>query len=190
MIEYEQDTIADAFTLNTGFRNNPYNYYTVALKQIRALRECSLFRCKLFPVPEPMPINGGGVETFQTVAAYSTARYTVRLIPNSYVWGLAYVEMQTNFTQTLGRSATIQITDACTGLDFFDDFLIASAFEFFRTTGSSYPPNPFPSILIQPKLIQDPGLLNVQVSNRVSGPLLCQLVLFVAEPAIREGMVK
>lgn len=170
--------IPDAFLLNTLSTSNPLDYTSLTLVQMDALRQCSMYRGRVYAEPDVSELP---------ILPYTTYKTQIRVIPDSYVWGLSWVDT----SSVTSASVAVQLTDTCTGLDFFSDFIVSSA---FGTSAGffSIGPNGLPTLLSKPKLIQAPGLINVQISNRSTGTsqrnAVGQLLVFTSEPVTRESL--
>lgn len=172
--------IPDAIALQTQLNSNPTNFNSLAIAQMAEIRQSQVFRGRAYVVPETSNPANFAINT------YATYRTHVRLIPNSFIWGLAWSwAFDTGFGYS--RIMSLTISDQCTGEDFFSDFVLNSAMI------GSYTQS-FPSyVLPRPRLVGAPGEIIVQISNgssNVNGVPAAtghgQLIIFVSEPAIRE----
>lgn len=166
--------IIDGFTLNPAVRYRPGYIMALALGSLDVLRRANTYRPKLHIVPDD--IN-------QPIAAFETVEYQVRVVPNSYVWGLIFNQYhEQNWSAVAATDTWIQITDACNGIQFFDDFVSGQLFTSLQNVVTDQRNASLPHLLTQPRLILEPGLLNVEIANTATGTRRCQLVIFTAEP--------
>ena len=156
--------IIDGFSLNAGLLYLPKRFFPSALAQLDVLRRATSYRPRWYCVPDDFS---------QPIAAYDTLQYQIQVVPGSYL-------LATNWT-VLDRGAElsdlyIQITDSCTEIPLGSDFMAGSA---FRPSGAT---QLWPRLLAQPRLILEPGLINVEIANTQSSSRQCQLLLHFAEP--------
>lgn len=170
-----KDAILDGFALNPYIRPLQDRYDIAALQQMEILRRANLYRARWWVLPDDFD---------QPIPAYDTFEYQIQIMAGAYLWGLMYTEFSgITFTQTAGTNGILQITDACTGVQLWSEYASGNGYTFFRST-----PDPrggvIPHILTQSRLILEPGLINVEISNRSNANLRCQLLLFFAEPCV------
>jgi hypothetical protein len=166
--------IVDGFVLSASQIYQMDNYRAHVLAQMEILRRATAYRCREYVVPK----NG------QTVPAYSQVEQSISVQPGSYLWGLTWTS-PFNVTDdgTDGLYLYIQITDACTETPFFSDYVLAENFQATAaSTANQVVRNP--PLLSQPRLIGEPGKIDVELYNSYSSAMNCQLVLLVAEPTI------
>lgn len=169
--------ICDGFTYNASIAATlPYSYHRIALDSMEILRRGKFRRFHVFVVPDDFN---------EPIPAYAEVDMQIRLIPDSFVWGVSCLELNGIYQQAAAVDFVVQITEACNNVDLFYEFITGDSFSYGTTAANWFG---FPHLLTQPRLITAPGLLNVKVSNRLSTPLTCQLLIHVAEPAIREGV--
>lgn len=167
--------ISDGFVLSASQTYQLVNFRAHALAQMEVLRRASAYRCREYVVPK----NG------QVVPAFSQVELAITVQPGSYVWGLTWCSIS-NITGdgTDGNHLYVQITDACTETPFFSDYCLASAFQALQPTTTANQLVHNPALLSQPRLIGEPGKIDVELYNSLSEDMNCQLVVLVAEPAI------
>jgi hypothetical protein len=161
--------IVDGFVLSASQTYQLMNYRSNVLAQMEVLRRAAAYRNRQYCVPNQLQ---------QSVAAYSQVEQQISVQPGSYVWGLT-------FKQLTGEVNTIhiQLTDACTETPFFSDYAYGDNYKAVAAAaGAEVVHNPV--MLGQPRLIGDPGLIDVEVYNNSASAITCQLVVLVAEPAI------
>lgn len=161
--------IVDGFTYSASLLYLPTSFRPSALQQMEVLRRATSYRPRQFCIPE----------TLETpIEAFGQLEYQVRTQPGAYLWGMMFSapfnETDDELTATYIH---VQITDACTETKLMSDYALGS--HFTPATGPSFR-NPF--LFPQPLLIGEPGLLDVELYNRATVAINCQLVLFIAEP--------
>jgi len=164
--QQQESSLVDGFLYSASQLYLPTNYRASALVQMEVLRRAKGYRTRWYNVPEDLE---------QPVPAYGQLEYQVQVQPGSYVWGLAFA------IRSGGSLITAQITDACTETPFFSDYIRASALTDTAADGAITP------MLITPRLVGQPGLLDVEIYNASSTNSVCQLVLFCAEPIVPPG---
>ncbi len=166
-----QDPI-DGFLYSTTLRMLPSQYRANALAQIEVLRRARSYKGKVYVSPDNLVLP---------VAAYSQVETQSRMAPGTYIWGISiYVSATTN--------VKINITDKCTEIPLFSDYVLAALFK-QQTTGISSTQRS-PTILAQPRLIDAPGQVNVEVYNGNAEALTVQVALYCAEPIIPNPDIK
>lgn len=168
--------IIDGFTLNPSIRYRPGWFYGMALGQLDIIRRANTYRPKIYVLPD---------EYNQPIPAYETREFQVRVTPNSYVWGLLANQFTPSGVPKYSKTQPtycVKITDSCTGIGFFEDFVGALAFSGEQATLGDYRNMMLPHLLTQPRLIMAPGLLAVEIANPDATDLTCQLLIFTAEP--------
>ncbi len=164
----EDNQLVDGFLYSGSQLYLPISYRASALANMEVLRRASGYRTRWYLPPEDLE---------DPIPAYSQIEYQVHVQVGSYVWGLTFsapfreVEFASSFMN-------VQITDACTETPFFSDYTKGVQLE--PVTGSAHR---HPT-LIMPRLVGEPGLLDVEVYNGASHSIRCQLALLVAEPAV------
>ena len=177
--------IVDGFTLSTSMLLLPTTYRASQLAQMETLRRANSFRLREYCVPD----NQG-----QTIDAYSQYEYQAISLPGAYFYGLIFSVLTTGDTDTLPISEApgqihVQITDACTESPLFSDYNYAS--NFVPSTGVATQGavrNPF--LLATPMLLNAPAHLEVELYNKASVSVTCQLVLLIAEPMLTPPEMK
>ena len=154
--------IIDGFTLNAALLYLPKRFFPSALAQLDPLRRAENYRPRWFCVPDDFN---------QPIAAYDTLQYQLQVVPGSYLIGMNWTVLDGENTDLY-----IQITDSCTEIPLGSDFQNGAA---FRPSGAA---QLWPRILAQPRLILEPGLVNVEIANAQSSSRQCQLLLHFAEP--------
>jgi hypothetical protein len=185
----KQPDVVSGFLLNTGLRGTSYRYDCKAVEQIKSVSGANLYKPKWVVVPDDlnMPIPG-----------YDTYEYQARVEPGSILWGIQFTQFQVAIQQPLfvpiqATGALIQVTDACTGIELFSEFAVGAGFSFFNNLNYARNWCVVPHVLTEKRIILEPGLLNVEIANRTTVVIYCQLILFFSEPCLlieetREGV--
>ena len=169
----ELQAVIDAFTLNPAIRYRPGYYIAHALASLDILRRANTYRPRWYILPD---------DENATIPAYQTLEYQLRVTPRSYVWGLICNQYNAGFGAINAVDVWLQITDSCSGIGFFSDFIQGRAFQSLQATVTDQRNAMLPHLLTQPRLILEPGLLAVELANTSAAAIRPQLVLFTAEP--------
>ena len=162
----------DGFTLNPNIRYYPNQFFPGALSQMDVLRRANLYRPRWFVIPD---------DYNQPIPAYGTLEYQIKCGPESYLWGYRFVQVDSEFVEVAPSNIYIKLTDSCTGIPLFSEFVGGAHASFYQTT--SVPTLiQAPYLLTQPRLILEPGLVNVEMSSTSSAAVYCQLAVLIAEP--------
>lgn len=172
-VEAKWRDIVDGFMLSASQLYLPINYRAHALAQMEILRRAAAYRCREYTVPNKL----------QTVIpAFSQVEQQVAVNPGSYVWAISFASLPVGPVDE-SSFIFIQITDACTEVPFFSDYIRATQYKPTpAATGNSVTRNP--PLLSPPRLIGEPGHLDVEIYNTFSSDVTCQVNISVAEPAI------
>jgi hypothetical protein len=172
-----RNDIVDGFQYNLFLENWTERYYPLALAQLEPFRRARGYRPRWYTVPDK--------DVFLSVPAYATVEEQVRIAPGSILWGLSICVMQTIGMVEMDPSSVlaVQITEGATGLPLFSDF--TSAGQLFTQVGLGLPVDQPPVLLSQPRIIVEPGYVNVEIANITAlGISNAQLLLFCMEPAV------
>lgn len=162
----------DGFTLNPTILLWPYAYTAGALAQMEVLRRANTYRPRIYAVPDDFN---------QPLDAYQTLEYQIKVAAGSYVWGVMFHQYSAGWLQQDPTGVVVQITDACTGIPFYSEFAQPKGISGYDST--PYPGlASMPQLLTQPRLILEPGDINVELCNVGSTTQRCQLLIFTAEP--------
>lgn len=163
--------IVDGFSYNDQLIYLPDRYFPMALQGLDLLRRASNFRVREFCLPTnfEVPIN-----------PFDTLYHQIEVAGGSYLWGYNFVSLSATApgggpVATTATDLLIQAVDSCTGIPLFQDFASGGG------NSSNGNARCFPIILNQPRLILDPGLVNVEITNRTANSITCQLRLRFAE---------
>lgn len=167
------NSIADGFTLHPGMIEAPGRYEPMAIAQLELLRKSRTYRPYWVRLPE----------NYQQVPAYGSWSYQAHLKPGSWLYGLQLTVLDIVGAPVLSMNSpvlSVQITETYSGAQIFSEhsrtqplcnqcwFGDPSRLQFF--------------LLSEPKVVIDPGDLDVEVCNLTDLARTWQLVLFTAEP--------
>lgn len=161
----------DGFTLSTSLALLSTSYRAHAQAQMEVLRRARGYRFAAWSAPSMAEPTAAATTPAKTVPAYSQIEEQWSIPAGSYLWGWAFSVLsgaEGNFY--------IQITDACTETALFADYVNGAIF----TPGAS--PVRGPSLLSSPRLISDPGKVNVEIYNNTSIDINAQFVGYFAIP--------
>lgn len=177
----DNSPLRDGFTYNLSpfARATPFRYYAAALQNLEVLRRANLYRPRWYVFPDD--IN-------QPLPAYETLEYQISVTAGSYLWGYNFTELDSDQDATTPSNILIQVTEACTGIELFQDFVGGLALSQYQASADQRG-KPNPQILSTPRLVLEPGLVNLELSNRAATTTYCQLLLLFAEPMIMLGEV-
>lgn len=163
--------VVDGFSYNTMLLWQYCRFFPNALAQLDVLRRAVNYRTRWWCIPDDID---------QPIQPYDTLYFQCEVSGGSYLhsWNFAVVKALNPAgapTEVTASDILIQVSDACTGIPLFQDF----------TNGGGWHSNSsarmFPILLTQPRLILEPGLVNVEISNRTGNTITCQLLLHFAE---------
>lgn len=155
--------IVDPFTYSTTLRLLPTQTRAHNLAQMDVLRRARSYKARYYTAPDPL---------VDPIAAYSQVETQIRAIPGTYVWGISLF-LSVSISSPL--SLKIQVTDTSTEIPLFSDYIRGVMLQ--QSVGQRCP-----TFLGQPRLISEPGQMNVEIYNDNAVPATVQLVLFCAEP--------
>ena len=164
--------VVDGFSYNTQLLYLEDRYFPNALAQLDILRRAANYRPRWFVVPDDID---------QPINPYDTLYYQIEVAANSYLWGYQFASLSALNPSgaPVSTSATdllIQAVDSCTGIPLFQDFANAGG------NSSNFTARAVPILLTNPRLILNPGLVNVEISNRTPNTITCQLLMHFAVP--------
>lgn len=170
-----KDAVLDGFSLNLNIRYLPYHYHAACLGQSEVLRRANLYRARWVVMPD---------DAGTPIPAYDTFEAQIKIQPGAYLWGFQLTEFSAGFVPVAATDAIIQVTDACTGIPLFSDYAAGSGFTPFSAVAADAHGGIAPHLLTQPRLVMEPGLLNVEIANRAVTAMRCQLLLCFSEPCV------
>lgn len=164
--------VVDGFSYNTQLLYLSNRYFPNALAQLDILRRANNLRARWFCVPDQYD---------QPLQPYDTLYYQIQMEANSYVYGYQFSSISAlnpsdEPTETTAADVLVQAVDSCTGIPLFQDFANGGG------EHSNFTARALPVLLTQPRLILNPGLVNVELSNRTANTIICQILILVAEP--------
>ena len=163
--------VVDGFSYNTQLLHLPNRFFPNALAQLDILRRAANYRPRWFCVP---------VDIDEPIVPYDTLYYQIEMAAESYVWGYSFASIAaTNNGSPVSTTASdllIQAVGACTGIPLFQDFANGGG------NSSNFSSRANPIILSQARLVLEPGLFNVEISNRTPNSINCQWLIHTAEP--------
>jgi hypothetical protein len=164
--------VVDAFSYNTMLLYLAGRYSPNALAQLDILRRAANLRAKWWVVPDDID---------QPIAPFDTLYYQISVVGGSYLWGYAFAGLSAigpdgRAAEVTAADLCIEAVDSCTGVPLFQDFACGKGCHSNFTAR-------FPAILLtQPRLILEPGQVNVEIANRTANTVTCQLLMMFAEP--------
>lgn len=163
--------VVDGFSYNPWFTWAQERFFPNALAHLDILRRASNLRTRWWVVPDD--IN-------QPIEPYDTLYVQTSVAAGSYLWGYNFAALSATDpdgapTEVAATDLLIQAVDSCTGVPLFMDFAIGGG---CSSNGNS---KMRPMILSVPRIILEPGLVNVEISNRTANTIRCQWLLMFAE---------
>lgn len=164
--------IVDGFSYNTMLYWLANRFAPNALAQLDILRRAVNYRARWFVVPDDID---------QPIGPYDTLYYQINVADGSYLWGHMFSSISATDPDdapvaTAASDLLLQAVDSCTGIPLFQDFANGGG------SHSDFSARVVPIILSQPRLILEPGLVNIQIANRTPNTITCQWLLHFAEP--------
>lgn len=160
----------DGFLYSGSMLMLPSTYRANVIAQMEVLRLAKGYRPRWYPVPE----LGA-----QSIPAYSQYEKQVRVQPGGYLWALSLSAPFNDTDDDDPAYLDIQITDACTRTKLFSDYIHGSSLVTSTTEAGRRAP-----MILTPRLITEPSHFNVEIYNRASVAIQCQLVLLMSEPIL------
>jgi hypothetical protein len=166
------DQVVDGFSYNTNLLYLPNRYWPNALAQLDILRRANNLRARWFVIPDDID---------QPIQAYDTLYFQIQVEPGSYFFGYQFATIKAldpsgSPVGTTESDILLQAVDSCPGIPLFQDFANGGGCH------SNFSARCLPILLTQPRLVLEPGLVNIQVSNRTANTIYCQWLLHFAEP--------
>jgi len=163
--------VVDGFSYNASLLYMMNYYYPNALAQLDVLRRAANYRPRWWTIPD----------TPDPVQPYDTFYMQCNVADGSYLWSynfktLLAIDPEGQATEVHDTDLCIQVVDSCTGIPLFQDYANGGG---LSTNGDA---RLYPVLLSQPRLILEPGLVNVSIANRTANLIYCQLLLHFAEP--------
>jgi hypothetical protein len=163
--------LVDGFLMNPAIRYLPYRFYPMGLSNLEWLRrQKDQYNPRWYSAPFDPTVP---------IAPTDTLYYQVEAVPDSWIYAL-------NLSIYPGTAGTvddimIQILDACNGRQYWSNPVVGKA------CSPSVTENIWPVLLSDPIKVDNPGFLDVRVTNRVNaappgGNRQAQLVIHCYEP--------
>jgi hypothetical protein len=170
--------IVDGFSYNTCLQYLPNRYWPHALQQLDTLRRAVGYRVRWMVIPDDIgePIQPFDTYYFQGAVSGGSYLYGYMFAsisavgPNPDNPGGALIPVATT-----AADLNVNVTDSCTEVPLFLDLAAGGGLH------SNFTARGLPVLLTKPRLILDPGLVNVEVANHTANTITAQLVLFFAE---------
>ena len=164
--------VVDGFSYNNSLQYMPCRFFPHALSQLDILRRGVNYRARWFVVPDDIG---------EPIAPFDTYYYQVNVAEGSYLFGYSFAAISATNpddepAEVAATDLLIQAVDSCTGVPLGLDFYNAAA------AHSTFNARCLPILLTQPRLILEPGLVNVEISNTTPNSITCQLLMHFAEP--------
>ena len=166
------DQVVDGFSYNTDLLYLPNRFWPNALAQLDILRRANNYRARWFVIPDDID---------QPIQPYDTLYFQIQVEPGSYFWAYQFSTIKATDPNrspvaTTASDILLQAVDSCPGIPLFQDFANGGGLH------SNFTARCLPILMTQPRLILEPGLVNIQVSNRTANTIYCQWLLHFAEP--------
>ena len=163
--------VVDGFSYNTMLLWQPCRYFPNALAQLDVLRRAVNYRTRWWVIPDDID---------QPIQPYDTLYFQCAVSGGSYLWSYGFTTTSATNPSgspvaTTASDILVQVVDACSGIPLFQDFVNGGGAQ------SNFSARMLPILLSQPRLILEPGLVNVEISNRTANTITCQLLLHFAE---------
>lgn len=164
--------VVDGFSYNANVFYLANRFFPNALAQLDILRRAKNYRARWWVVPDSAD---------NPLQPYQTLFYQCEVADGSYLWGWSFAVISATTqggasVSTTPRDICVEVVDSCSGIPLFMDFVCGYG---LSTSGGA---RLYPCLLTQPRVILEPGLVNVQLSNRTANLINCQLILHFAEP--------
>lgn len=156
--------IVDGFMYNTSLLLLANRFGPMALGEMEIVRRAHNLRPRWWCIPDDFG---------EPIAPYDTFQFQVDVAPGSYLFGMMFCVITPG---ALVTDMLISVTDSCTGIPLFNDFVNCGG------VSSNFNSKMLPVLLTKPRLILEPGLVNVEIANRTNANRNCQLLLMFAEP--------
>ena len=168
-----ESPIVDGFVHSASLLYLSTTYRASVMQQMDVLRRARSYRCRWFNIPDNLN---------EPILAFSQVEQQIHVRPGSYWWATSgSAPGHLNGDAGLETQLFVKITDSCTEVPFESDYTYAISL-YAPSQARANARNPMLSS--QPRLVGEPGLLNVEIYNKFDIDLFFQLVLFVAEPML------
>jgi len=155
--------INDAFTQTTTLRLLPTQYRAHQLAQMETLRLAGAYKARYYNAPDPL---------VEPIAPFSQVETQIRAVPGTCVWGISCFSSAGS-----NNLVKVQVTDSVTEIPLFSDYIQMALMN--QQSGIR-----FPLLIAQPRVLVEPGQINVEVYNDTADNVTVQWVLYCAEPVL------
>jgi hypothetical protein len=165
----DEEAVIDGFSYSLSNIYTPGWYRPMALGQLEALRKAGNYRSRWYTVPEDLD---------EVLPGFGVIEQQLRIVPGTYLYGYMVESI------SLGNGVLVRITEGATGIALMEDFVYAANLTVPSPPGGSFSFGQ-PTLMTQPRLIIDPGWVNVEIANPgVPDPVFAfaHIVLLCAEP--------
>jgi len=136
------------------------------------LRRANNYRARWWVVPD---------DQNQPIEPYDTLYYQVGMAEGTYFYGYSFATLSALDPDgapiaTTATDILVEMVDSCTGVPLFMDFVDGNNVHSDNSAACQ------PILVTQPRLLLEPGLVNVQLSNKTGNTITCQILLHFAEP--------
>lgn len=160
--------IVDGFLYDLTLQQWGRDYRASVLGQLETHRRAASYRVRWIVVPD---------DSFELLLPYDTVEYQARITPGSYLWGVSVaMRNAAGAVITPPVNMLVRITEGATKIPLYDDFISAASFDLQGV----------PQMLSQPRLILEPGYVQVEVANAdpVNNITQAQVLLWTMEPCL------
>jgi hypothetical protein len=163
--------VVDGFSYNTMLLWLWNRFFPNALAQLDVLRRAANYRTRWWVIPDDID---------QPIQPYDTLYFQCEVSAGSYLWGYSFASISATDPSdtpvaTTASDILLQAVDSCTGIPLFQDFANGGGCH------SDFSARMLPILLSQPRLILEPGLVNVEMANRTPNTIFCQWLMHYAE---------
>lgn len=174
--------IVDGFMYDLFLRPSTEQFYPMALAQMEIWRRAAAYRPRWHTIPD--------ADDVANIPAYQTVEEQARIVPGSWIWGasLSCLDPATLLPVDPSTRIAIKMMEGGSGVYFTWDYCSGYTYWTKRPYPGALAAANFPHrpcLLSQPRLVLEPGYVNVEMANISTGNLVkCQIVLYVMEPCL------
>jgi len=178
--------IVDGFTLSQSLPLLQVSYRAQAQAQMEVLRKANGYGWAAWTCPSIADPTASSSTSLKVVPAYGQVEEQWTVPPGSYLWGWGFTSPAGEGWET--AQFYVLMTDSCTETPLFADYVNLAPFNQAAASGAGTGQSVRgPQLLCQPRLVSDPGKVNVEIYNNAASDALCQFVAFFAVPVVRKG---
>lgn len=159
--------IVDGFLydLNLGYWTERWE--PLALAAMEMWRRAKSYRARWYVSP---------VDGWDVISAYQTAEEQLRVVPGTYILGWTACARNAAGAFITPDTMLVRIVEGATRIPLTDDFVNAAPWNESRG---------IPALLSTPRLVLEPGYINVEIANAGSTNLSeAQILIFCMEPCV------